>query len=360
MSGRFSWAERQAEMFSRISDSSGSSISSRVSTVSDRDLYFRRSWHEVALSDSETCTKCYSRCAVFGGFDVETSWYFWCVPCNVTWHNRRIEGILLSVSRDFARRSLAALVGNYMPATIIFTFLQTSVACVKHNHLLLHRLNVRVLMWLGCTRRWYVENELIHYFGLRNLHHALIISNAFKTMCFPCSISSRDWTLLHAVCSYLEWPPTAHVCDSIPRREHAWHLFRWAHDPWLWNEITDEWFFVRKPPAEWQCYFFYNKQGNQIHWWLSGKRWFLEPVSPEWSLFLRNGIDVGEGGWQQILLDEGPWMRNQVTTECFQHNSSGLRIVMTYACSSQWHLAVCASCLSTSLVRGFLDFWYST
>jgi hypothetical protein len=62
-------------------------------------------------------------------------------------------------------------------------------------------------------------------------------------------------------------------------------LFRWAHGPWLWNEITEEWFFVNNPPAEWQCYFFRNKQGCHVHWWLSGKRWFLEPVSSEWSHF---------------------------------------------------------------------------
>ena len=170
--------------------SSGSSISSWVSMNRDRDLYLRRSRHEVALIDSETCTKCYSRCAVFGGFDVETSWYFWCVTCTVTWHNRRTEGILLSVSRDFARRSLAALVGNYMTATIIFTFLQTSVACVKDNHLLLHCLNVRVLMWLGCPRPWYVESdseaedERIRHPVLRTLQDTAISSNTLKTMCF--------------------------------------------------------------------------------------------------------------------------------------------------------------------------------
>ena len=55
-------------------------------------------------------------------------------------------------------------------------------------------------------------------------------------------LGPRCCTLLHAVCSHLKWPRTAHICDSSPRREHAWHLFRWAHDPWVWNERTDEFF----------------------------------------------------------------------------------------------------------------------
>ena len=63
---RLSWEERQDEMLSRISDSSGSSVSSRVSTVSE-DLYFGKSRCAVALGDSETCTKCSAQCAVFGG-----------------------------------------------------------------------------------------------------------------------------------------------------------------------------------------------------------------------------------------------------------------------------------------------------
>ena len=243
--------------------------------------------------------------------------------CNATWHNRRTEGILFSVSPDFARRSLASLVGNYMAASIIFAFLQTSVGCIKHNRLLRHYLNVRALMWICCPLEWWYESdseaeeERIQHPVLRTLQETAISSKTFTTMCFPCSISARSWTLLHAVCSYLRWPWTAHICDSNSRREHAWQVFRWAHNPWVWNQTTKEWFFVRNPPAEWQCYFFHNKQGQQIHWWLSGKRWFLEPVSPEWSFFLRNGTDLGEGDWQRFHSDEGSWMRNQATDEFF-------------------------------------------
>ena len=267
--------------------------------------------------------------------------------CNATWHNRRTEGILFSVSPDFARRSLASLVGNYMAASIIFAFLQTSVGCIKHNRLLRHYLNVRALMWICCPLEWWYESdseaeeERIQHPVLRTLQETAISSKTFTTMCFPCSISARSWTLLHAVCSYLRWPWTAHICDSNSRREHAWQVFRWAHNPWVWNQTTKEWFFVRNPPAEWQCYFFHNKQGQQIHWWLSGKRWFLEPVSPEWSLFLRNGTDLGEGDWQRFLSDKGSWMRNQATDEFFLARNGFSQSVTSRNGLSQWQRDIC-------------------
>ena len=160
-------------------------------------------------------------------------------------------------------------------------------------------------------------------------------------MCFPCPISDRSWTLLHAICSYIRWPWTAHICDNNPRREHAWHLFRWAHSPRIWNETTKEWFYVSNPPAEWQCYFFHNKQGQRIHWWLSGKRWFLEPVSPEWSLFLGNGSDPGEGDWQRYLSDKGAWMKNQATDDFFLARNGFSQSVTSRNGLSQWQQDIC-------------------
>ena len=201
-----------------------------------------------ALGDPRTCTRCNSLCALFGQVDVETSWFGWCTMCNETWRNRRIEGILLSVNRDFAQRSLAALIGNNTTASITFTFLQTNIDCVKHSRQLRHHLSIQVLMWLCCPLEWWYESdseaeeERIQHPVLRTLQETPISSRTFKTMCFPCPISDSSWTLLHAVCLYLRWPRTTHICDSNPRREHAWHLFRWAHNPWVWNETTKECF----------------------------------------------------------------------------------------------------------------------
>ena len=112
-----------------------------------------------ALSDPRTCTRCNSLCALFGQIDVETSWFGWCTMCNNTWHNRRIEGILLSVSRDFARRSLAALIGNKTTASTALAFLQTNTDCVKHSRQLRHHLNIQVLMWLCCPLEWWYESD---------------------------------------------------------------------------------------------------------------------------------------------------------------------------------------------------------
>ena len=176
-----------------------------------------RQYH--VLGDTRTCTRCDSPCALFGQRDVETFWFGWCVLCNTTWHNRRIESVLTSVSRNFALRSLAALVGNKKAASVTLTFLQTSVGCVKYKKLLRHHLNLCLLMWLCCPlERWYeedseAEEERIRRPVLRTLQETAISSRAFKARCFPCIQSKdRSWTLLHAVCSYLRLD--THTCES--------------------------------------------------------------------------------------------------------------------------------------------------
>ena len=77
-------------------------------------------------------------------------------------------------------------------------------------------------------------------------------------------------------------------------------------------------------------------QGYHVHWLLSGKRWFLEPVSswtlgaPAWGRALVSNPPLLELGlvafWQTLALPaekghgsssfgHGPWMRNQATKE---------------------------------------------
>ena len=143
------------------------------------------------------------------------------------------------------------------------------------------------------------------------------------------------------MCIYINAPLTAHDCGSTPQRERAWHLFRWAHNPWIWNEMTKEWFYINNPPVEWNCQFFYNKQGQKIHCWLSGKRWFLEPVNPKWSLLLRAGSDSGESDWQLSLSDKGPWMRNQATGEFFLAKKGFSQSVTSRNGLSQWQQGIC-------------------
>ena len=313
-----------------------------------------------ALKDPRTCTKCNSACAIFGQIDVETSWFGWCTLCNSTWHNRRIESILFSVNRDFARRSLVALIGNGKTASIILTFLMISVYCVKYNRQLRHRLNIQVLMWLCCPLAWHyesdseAEDERIQHPVLRTLQETFICSRTFKAMCFPCPAWEGSWTLLHAVCVYVTGPLTAHDCGNLPNREHAWHLFRWAHMPWMWNEITEEWFYINNPPSEWHDHFFHNKQGQTNHWWLSGERWFLEPASPKWSLLLRTGSDPGESGWELSLSDRGSWMRNQATGEFFLIKKGFSQSITSRNGLSQWQQDICSD-QQGSLIH----YWFS-
>ena len=62
-------------------------------------------------------------------------------------------------SRKFALRLLGALVGNETAAFVIYAYLQTSVACVEHNTLLRHALNLRLLLWLCCPLEWWYESD---------------------------------------------------------------------------------------------------------------------------------------------------------------------------------------------------------
>ena len=135
--------------------------------------------------------------------------------------------------------------------------------------------------------------------------------------------------------------PTAHNCGNFPNREHAWHMFRWAHKPWVWNEITKEYFYINNPPAEWQCHFFY-KLGQTIHYWISGKRWFLEPVNPKWSFILRAGLDKGESDWQLFVSDKGSWMKNQATGEFFLTKKGFSQSVTVSNGLSQWQQDICS------------------
>ena len=147
--------------------------------------------------------------------------------CLTTCRNRRIESVLMSVSRNFALRSLAALLGNNTAASVTLTFLQTIVSCVRYNILPRHHLKLCLLLWLCCPLVWWYESdseaeeERIRRPVLRTLHETPISSRAFKTLCFPCPISDRSWTLLHAVCSYLRRSQTAHTCDKKLEKEQA-------------------------------------------------------------------------------------------------------------------------------------------
>ena len=183
-----------------------------------------------ALSDTRTCMKCNSACALFGQIDEETSWFGWCTLCNKTWHNRRAESMLLAVNWEFKRRSLAALTGNNATALKTFTFLQTNIDCVKHSIQLRHRLDIQVLVWICCPLRWfyvpfdnlgqYLAAEAARIPALRTLQETFIHSKTFETMCFPCAVYDRmfeahRWTLLHAICLYIRQPRTAHCCGNF-------------------------------------------------------------------------------------------------------------------------------------------------
>ena len=167
--------------------------------------------------------------------------------------------------RNFAKYSLATIVGSENNAVTILAFLQISTECIRYNYDLRHRLEVQVLEWLCCPLAWYYESdseaeiERIQHPVLRTLQETFICSATFKATCFPCSVKEKPWTLLHAVCTFVKKSTTVHSCSCSPKRERTWHIFRWAHNPWLWNETTNEYFYINNPPAEWKCQFFHKK-----------------------------------------------------------------------------------------------------
>ena len=270
------------------------------------------------LNDPRKCIKCNAACAIFGERDPETSWHYWCTLCNKTWHNRNIESTLFAVSRTFAKHSIATLVGGENTALAVLTFLQISIDCIRYNYHLRHRLETQVLEWICCPLAWYYESdrERIFHPTLRTLQETFIHSTTFKATCFPCSGSDKPWTLLHAVCTFVKNSSTTHSCGTFPKRERTWRMFRWAHKPWIWNETTNEYFYINNPPAEWKCHSFHRRR-QKIHYWTTGKRWFLEPINPKWSFILRAGLDIGETGWQFFLSYNGAWMKNKETDEFF-------------------------------------------
>ena len=174
----------------------------------------------LALGDPRRCTKCKAACAIFGQRDPETSWQGWCTPCNRTWHNRRIETTLFTVCRNFAKHSLATLVGSENNAATALAFLQISSECIRYVYDLRHRLELQVLEWLCCPRGWYSE-ERIQRLVLQSLQEIFIGSAAFEATCFPCLARGKPWTLLHAICTFVNKTTVVHSCSPPPKRERT-------------------------------------------------------------------------------------------------------------------------------------------
>ena len=130
-------------------------------------------------------------------------------------------------------------------------------------------------------------------------------------------------------------------------------MFRWAHKPWVWNEITNEYFYINNPPAKWKCHFFHRKR-QKIHYWTTGKRWFLEPINPKWSFFLRAGLDIGETGWQLFLSYNGAWIKNKETGEFFLTKDGFSQSITASKGPSQWRQGTCSD-----QKGNWIRYWFS-
>ena len=178
-----------------------------------------------ALKDPRTCTKCNSACALFGQIDEETSWFGWCTLCNDTWHNRRVEGILFSVNRDFARRSLAALTGNDTTASTALTHWlcqtqQTASTPPEYSGANVAMLPTGMVLWIRLgswgrthpapcpaytTRDFYpLENVQNNVLSMPNIWHIMDTT--------ACSMRIYQWALDN---SRLRQHPASRTCMAL-------------------------------------------------------------------------------------------------------------------------------------------------
>ena len=57
--------------------------------------------------------------------------------------------------------------------------------------------------------------------------------------------------------------------------EVCWTMYEWQGREWLYNSVTEEWFYV-DASWPWEAYMFHGSI-----WWLNGKRWFWETTETQ-------------------------------------------------------------------------------
>ena len=247
--------------------------------------------------NGDRCNRCrVNGSRLFGRRDPASRWEGYCAECNVRWYAAQFDATL----RQCNRRCLVFLLRGLGLPVFATLYVRSSLAYspdhLRHSILLKHSWRVNHLCWLSAPMdRWLeatdseAEDDRYEHPQLRTLNEIDVISPSWTRSCFNQLHSGvfRAATLLQAVSVYLTNPedlkstpsrwPELFAGEDDGNREPAWQCYEWMGKIWLWNSVTEEWFYVSSPGA-WQRYTYFDEDLKKYFWWCCGARWFVEPV----------------------------------------------------------------------------------
>ena len=233
------------------------------------------------------CQRCGRRSMLFGDRDTETGWIGWCSVCNADWRAHEIEGRCRCCSRgcNIASPALCGM-GVYIPHDVaiqINSYLFVESRILHQVTMRTHRRALQLLEWTSARLDWYLADdsseELEPEASLPGIRHVCLRRHpgSFERSCFH--DLDRRRTLLDAIYTYLT--PSKEITHE--QQLHGWDMFLWQGRFWLWQNSTEEWFFIDKPPSCWRRYYcfaaFPRTASTIVCWWhnASLRRWFVEP-----------------------------------------------------------------------------------
>ena len=314
------------------------------------------------LPSREVCSRCFRNGSLFGTEDLETGWMGWCHVCNEHW---RMHSVISSSRCCSIKSNLAcSLLGgvtcisrrDVQEKILSFIFIEPTI--VLHIIMQRHVRNLRLLEWTSTRLDWYVADEIMrrHVRNMRtnermsnrlrshlakkrialeqrlvlqSFRHVLVLSPSFERQCFnTAGIDVRRWddhpSLLHAILSYLMPYDLRRLSSSEHTVEHGWHLFRYQTIHWLWNQESEEWFYIDTPTHGWVRYKWFiawpRTAKTMRIWWHNAKRrrWFVEPNSESMlEAFYAYSGHKQDSNWQLFQFQGVPWLWNNVSQEWF-------------------------------------------
>ena len=245
--------------------------------------------------DGRRCKRCGNRSQLFGDRDVESGWEGYCGVCNMEWYTWRLDSSVRTCNRACFIHCLCGLIRLPQACCLIRDFIfQGYAAKLRWSILSQFRFKVLQVSWLACPMECWLEpyhraisEDWVVRPSLRTLREVHVESPGFL---LQCKATFAYFRLLDAVTTYLYHPmpcPPRCLPEDCPRyaqgdRDMSWrrclHPDGWH---WLWNEETEEHFFVNDPPVQWKRYMCASGVHTKrpFSWWYNSGtcRWFYEP-----------------------------------------------------------------------------------
>ena len=258
--------------------------------------------------DGRRCTRCKSRCQIFGQRDPETGWVGYCSACYYEWHHWHWDFHTRTCNRKCWIYSLHGIIPKQICAELVESFLDGSVT---PEELVLmyserHWFKLVQLSWLSfnwCEESTDSEAEQARY-EFPTLHSLREVPVYAKLNEFKGRNKSerRPCLLLDLVCSFLYHDQVrVHMIRHPLRRsllrkqQFDWEMYTDGYRLVLHRLLTGEGFYIHNPPQVWRRYQWADSKGEPFYWWFNYKSsaWFFEPISLS---ILRNGSSSEEGG----------------------------------------------------------------